>query len=235
MANLKLILILLGASVKVTSYPLICSYFGEPQVTFKPSRGICKNDILSPYLFILCVKALSCFLDQAKSMGSITSVHIGKGLVWNNHLFFTNDSLLFCKAKYLDWSRLLHILKRYERALGLVLNKEKTSMLFSKNTLVEIKHNIITIAGVKATSFFENYLGLPSKWVRQKPNPSKLLLSKHRTESLTRKHSSYQLKGGKYFSRQSSKQSLHILWGFSSSPKLLLPNSTHSLKNYDGV
>lgn len=88
-----------------------------------------------PYLFIICAEALSSLLHKAKSIGSLTSVPIGKGLVQISHIFFANDILLFSKANFLEWRGLLHLLKDYERASGQVLNKDKTSIIFSrKNT-----------------------------------------------------------------------------------------------------
>lgn len=61
-------------------------------------------------------------LNLAKARGSISSVPIGKGFVCINHIFFPGDSLLFCKVNSLDL---------YKNALGQMLIKEKTSILFS--------------------------------------------------------------------------------------------------------
>ncbi|KAG6730912.1 hypothetical protein I3842_01G104000 [Carya illinoinensis] len=92
------------------------------------------RDPLSPYLFILCAKALSWLLYKAEKKRSVSSVPMGKGPTRVNHLFFDDDSLIFCK---------------YECASGQVLNKEKSSIYFSKNTPDENKRTIL-------------YLGLPA-------------------------------------------------------------------------
>ncbi|XP_042953063.1 uncharacterized mitochondrial protein AtMg01250-like [Carya illinoinensis] len=116
---------------------------GEPQPFFKPTRGLRKGDPLSPYLFILCAEALSWSLHKAKKKVAISSVPMGKGPTQISHLFFADDSLIFCKANSLEWSRLMEILNQYECASGQVLNKEKSSIYFSKNTPDENKRTIL--------------------------------------------------------------------------------------------
>ncbi|XP_042944638.1 uncharacterized protein LOC122278523 [Carya illinoinensis] len=102
------------------------------------------------------------FLAAAENEGSISSVPMGKGPIKVNHLFFAYDSLIFCKANSLEWSRLMRILDQYELASGQKLNKEKSSINFSKNTPSENKSTILQIAGVNATGSFEKYLSLPT-------------------------------------------------------------------------
>ncbi|XP_042964588.1 uncharacterized protein LOC122298800 [Carya illinoinensis] len=135
---------------------------GEAIISFNPSRGIRQGDSLSPYLFIIVAGAFSCLLNQAELKGSISSIPIGAGSIRVNHLFFADDSLLFCKANSLEWSRMLYILEVYEKASRQVINKDKTSIFFSSNTLTEIQNNILNISGVKASGSFEKYLGLPT-------------------------------------------------------------------------
>ena len=51
-----------------------------------------------------------------------------------SHLFFANDSLIFCKASTKECSELQKILQVYEDASVQQLNRAKTSLLFSSNT-----------------------------------------------------------------------------------------------------
>lgn len=90
--------------------------------------------LLSSYLFILCAMTLYDLLKRAERKCSISSVPLGEGPIKVNHLFFAVDSLLFYNANFLEWSRLVHILKTYEQALGQMLNKEKIAIFFSPNT-----------------------------------------------------------------------------------------------------
>jgi hypothetical protein len=79
---------------------------GDPYGYILPTRGIRQGDPISPYLFIMCAEALSAMLQAAERCRAITGVPIARGRVRLNHLFFADDSLLFCKANSMEWSRL---------------------------------------------------------------------------------------------------------------------------------
>lgn len=81
--------------------------------------------------------------------GSLFSVLIGRGTIGISYLFFADDILVFCKANSLEWSRLLHLLEKYELAYDQMLNKKKTSIFFSKKTPQDVKENIINLVGIK--------------------------------------------------------------------------------------
>lgn len=127
-----------------------------------PTRGLRQGDPLSPYLFIICAEALSAMLLEAERSQAITGVPIAKGRVRLNHLFFADDSLLFCKANTSEWNRLKAVLSHYELASGQRLNIEKTSIFFSKNTPLTARTQILQASGVQASNNFEKYLGLPA-------------------------------------------------------------------------
>lgn len=48
-----------------------------------------------------------------------------------SHLFFANDSLLFCRANLVQWNHLSTILKFYEVVSGQKMNANKTAIFFS--------------------------------------------------------------------------------------------------------
>lgn len=88
----------------------------QPHSNIIPTRGIRKRDPLSPYFFILCAEGLSTLLNNAKEEKGITGLAISKGGTRLNHLFFVDDSLLFCKANTLEWLRIQEVLKIYKKA-----------------------------------------------------------------------------------------------------------------------
>ncbi|XP_042974832.1 uncharacterized protein LOC122306468 [Carya illinoinensis] len=152
--------------IRSVSYSVLLN--GEAQSTFKPTRGLRQGDPISPYLFIICAEALSNLLTQAESKGKISSIPMGRGPTKINHLFFADDSMIFCKASTLEWRRMLGMLTTYEQASGQLLNKEKSAIYFSRNTTSECRANITRIAGVTPTASFGKYLGLPAMVGRTK-------------------------------------------------------------------
>lgn len=134
----------------------------SPQQVFRPSRGLRQGYPLSPYLFILCAEVLSSQLHAAEQQGLLTGVPIVKDVLSINHLFFANDSLLFCRANMVECGRLNHILCLYEQSSGQVLNVNKTSLFFSRDTMPSTKAYIKEVAGLSDSSNVEKYLGLPS-------------------------------------------------------------------------
>jgi hypothetical protein len=101
-------------------------------------------------------------ITQAEAKGVITGVPTSLKGPRLSHLFFANDSLLFCKANSVEWRRLTTILEKYETTSGQKLNKEKTSLFFSRNTSAAKKEEITQCSGLKATEKYEKYLGLPT-------------------------------------------------------------------------
>ncbi len=87
--------------------------------------------------------------------GQITGVPFSVGGIWLSHLFFANDSLLFCRANFTEWVNLMDILKLYEKASSQKLNLAKTSIFFSKSTRAEFKVFLRTSAGISTTSMYE--------------------------------------------------------------------------------
>ena len=128
------------------SYSILVN--GQPVGNIRPSRGIRQGDPLSPYLFIICAEALSSLINQAINNGVITGVSTSKNGHRLSHLFFADDSLLFCKANSVEWRRLMRILEDYEAASGQKLNEDKTSIFFSRNTSMEKRDEISRLSGL---------------------------------------------------------------------------------------
>jgi hypothetical protein len=94
--------------------------------------------------------------------GKITGLPIARGGIKINRLLFADDSLLFCRANFIERGNIQEILDKYEKASKQKLNREKTSIFFSKNTRMGVKEYITSILGVSITTNFERYLGLPT-------------------------------------------------------------------------
>jgi hypothetical protein len=78
--------------------------------------------------------------------------------------------LLFCKAKEGELKYIQDTLDLYEKASGQKLNKEKTSIFFSRNTKAPVRELLSCLIGVPPTQKYKTYSGLLAlvgrSWVR---------------------------------------------------------------------
>lgn len=153
--------------VSTVSYSVLIN--GQPMGQFFPTRGLRQGDPLSPYLFLLCVEGLSALMQTAEREGRISGVPIAVGGTRLSHLFFADDSPLFCRANPMEWSTIPDLLNLYERASGQQLNAAKTSVFFSRNTRNDFRDWVSSTAGLSTVQGFEKYLGLPAMVGRSKP------------------------------------------------------------------
>ena len=65
-----------------------------------------------------------------------------------SHIFFADDSLLFCRARVDDVRKIQEVLGKYEQASGQKLNSNKTTLFFSHNVLGAIKETLKNLLGV---------------------------------------------------------------------------------------
>jgi hypothetical protein len=135
---------------------------GAPKGFFRPSRGLRQGDPLSPYLFLLCTEGLHGLITKAINDHVIRGISLNRGGPVISHLFFADDSLLFCRATRDDCEAILQILSIYEAASGQQVNRDKTKLFFSKSTPTSVTTELINLLGVPAIQEYEKYLRLPS-------------------------------------------------------------------------
>ena len=117
---------------------------------------------MSPYLFLLCSEGLSALIKKSVDRGEMEGITVCRGAPCLSHLFFTDDSIIFCKATIGECNAIQRILGVYEQASSQQLNRTKTTLFFSKNTPDEIKEEIKNRFGAQVIWQHEKYLGLPS-------------------------------------------------------------------------
>ena len=102
--------------ISMMSYSILVN--GEPKGEITPSRGIRQGDPLSSYLFLLCSEGLNRLIQGAVREDKIRGFSLCRNGPRNSHLFFVDDTLLFCRAKMGDLLALQDILNLYEQAFG---------------------------------------------------------------------------------------------------------------------
>ena len=107
---------LIMSCVKTVSYSIMVN--GEPTRMIYPKRGIRQGDSLSPFLFLLCMKGLHALIKHSARNGDIKGFSLCKRGPKLTHLFFADDSLLFCRSIFEDCNNVLKILGEYESWSG---------------------------------------------------------------------------------------------------------------------
>ena len=73
---------------------------------------------------------------------------------------------------------MLRLLGQYEATSGQAINRQKTSLFFSKNTIPEIRQTIRQLLGARVMTNCDRYLGLPMASGKSKVNTFKYLQEK---------------------------------------------------------
>ena len=145
--------------VSTVTYSVLIN--GEPKGTIIPTRGLRQGDPISPYLFLLCAEGLSAMIKRKERLGGLRGISVRRGAPSISHLFYADDSIIFYRATSGDCAQVAEVLDIYEKESGQKLNKEKTSLFFSKNTCPEFKEMAKETFGAQIIHQHEKYLGLP--------------------------------------------------------------------------
>ena len=101
-------------------------------------------------------------INNAINEGNIWGFSLCRGGPKISHLFFADDSLLFCQAKLEEVNTIQSILKVYEKASDQQIKTEKAALFFSKSVTESTKNSIKDLLCVSEIKQYEKYLGLPA-------------------------------------------------------------------------
>ena len=145
--------------VTTVSYSVLIN--GEPKGRIVPTRGLRQGDPISPYLFLLCAEGLSAMLQRNEGREVLRGVQVCRRAPRVSHLLLVDDCIVFCKASMEEGLKVTKILEDYERESGQKLNKDKTSLFFSKNAMEKVKELVKKMFGAQIIHQHERYLALP--------------------------------------------------------------------------
>ena len=146
--------------ITTVSYSILIN--GVAYGSIIPIRGLHQGDPISPYIFLFFTYGFSSLINNAAKNQKISGVLIYRGRPKITHLFFADDSLLFCKANSQECQNLIDILQLYEAASGQKINANKSSVFFSNNTPDDRRCEALNMLGPMQDTRHKKYLGLPS-------------------------------------------------------------------------
>jgi hypothetical protein len=111
---------------------------------------------------------LSSLINQLQVSNSIKGISIANIAPAISHLFFADDSILFCRAKKEEAIHLRTALDEYQRISGQQINLHKSEIVFSPNLNTTVKNEFHAIMPIQVTNIITKYLGMPTKMGRSK-------------------------------------------------------------------
>jgi hypothetical protein len=137
---------------------------GELTDEIIPSRGLRQGDPLSPYLFLICVEGFSSLLNATEGEGKLQGLSICARASSITHLLFVDDSLLLIKVNQENAIHLQNVLQLYEACSGQTINKEKSSVWFSKNCNETLRNEFLSSLGVSRRQRVKDTLAYQFIW-----------------------------------------------------------------------
>ena len=128
-----------------------------------PSRGIRQGDLLSPYIFIICMELLGHLIDAQCSSKSWNPVKSARGGLAFSHLFFADDLVLFAKADHVNCTIVREVLNEFCERSGQIVSEAKSKVYFSPNVDRDMRISQCNILGFQSTPNIGKYLGVPIK------------------------------------------------------------------------
>lgn len=149
------------ACVEGISYAVIIN--GIPSPFFQAERGLRQGCPLSALLFILTMNSLSLHINIAVSENRCRPLKICRNN-FISHNLFVDDVLIFAMMCRITWSYLHVILKIFQDATGLHINKSK-STLYHNDVNMEIAKWVSSLFGIDMKSIKKGskYLGFHLK------------------------------------------------------------------------
>ncbi|RVW98823.1 LINE-1 reverse transcriptase-like [Vitis vinifera] len=133
---------------------------GVPAGFFLSSQGLRQGD--PPYLFVLGMEVLDALIRRAVVGGYLSGCSIQGDRRHNlkiSHLFFADDTIMFCEANKEHLTHLSWILLWFEAASGLRINLDKSEII-PVGVVEEIEEMAVEL-GCRVGSLPSQYLGLP--------------------------------------------------------------------------
>ena len=109
---------------------------GQTYGFFQSSRGLKQGDPLSPTLFIIAVEVLTRGLNSLHDVRDYKGYDMPKWSPTINHLSYADDTILFWLGDRTSVIKMMNVLREYEKVLGQMVNKAKSSSYLHDRIIV---------------------------------------------------------------------------------------------------
>lgn len=114
---------------------------------FKGGYGLRQGDPLSPYLLILVEEIFTRMIKKWVELGKIVPFYHPRGTLIVSHLLYTDDIVPFSNGGKASLRSIMNVLKVYDEWSGQVVNKRKSSILFSKHITPAHRRMLLQVKG----------------------------------------------------------------------------------------
>ena len=122
----------------VSSSSILILLNGGKLEPFQPSRGIKQGDLLSPYLFIMCMEVLGFLISGRCEEKLWDPVRALRGGLAFPYLIFADNLVLFAKADIKSCTSVREALDSFCKLSSQKISLNKSKVYFSINTNLEI-------------------------------------------------------------------------------------------------
>ncbi|XP_074378563.1 uncharacterized protein LOC141720107 [Apium graveolens] len=173
---LKAALSKLGFNIRLVNLFMECvssaryqiSHAGREFGHILPQRGLRQGGPLSSYLFLICIEGLTAIIRNYEQRKIFKGIQVARGAPVISHMFFADDTYVYCRANNDAACRVQEILNKFEIASGQKINAEKSSVFYSCNTDDQTKNEVKSVLGFNEADEDTTYLGLPNTMMRKK-------------------------------------------------------------------
>jgi hypothetical protein len=117
-------------------------------------------------------------ISEAQSDKLIYGIKIAPNAPEVTHLFFADDSIMFCRATTDEANHMKQIISTYQQASGQLVNYSKSELLFSKRVPSHMKATIHNILPMTMVENFSKYLGQPTSIGKSKTQTFNYIIDK---------------------------------------------------------
>ncbi|KAI5338506.1 hypothetical protein L3X38_017777 [Prunus dulcis] len=145
--------------VSSTSFSMLIN--GSPYGHFNPSRGIRQGDLLSPYIFILCmepfVRHFNLLAQNPKTNVGLLSSQGGDRI---SNLVFADDGLICARSTAMAAKNINCLLDNFSKVSGQRINLDKSTVYFSSNVHSQACNALSNLLHIQHKTTLGRYLGI---------------------------------------------------------------------------